>query len=161
MIAGAYHWSYSEIFNLPTDRAFAFVYWIKEAERGEQLFALQAADFPWMKKADRRMIRNRIASSGGGRVKKSAYDYADSDEEMLRMIGDALKTGGDEWARKHPKRMAWIRRKGYTPQDAIDAVDEFTQERLEILKRPRSFKSATGNVGEVSRQDEDFGDANK
>jgi len=112
-----------------------------------------------MNKADRRQIRNRIASTGGGRVKKSAYDYAKTDEEMLIMIGDALKTGGDEWARKHPKRMAWIYRKGYTPQDAIDANDAFTADRLEILTRERSYKGIGNAPGGAKRQANDFGES--
>lgn len=114
-----------------------------------------------MNKADRKQIRNRIASTGGGRVKKSAYDYAKTDDEMLRMIGDALKIGGDDWARKHPKRMAWIYRKGYTPQDAIDAVDSWTAERLETITRERSYKGIGNAPGSVSRQPKEFGDENE
>jgi len=133
-LCSAYKWSVRDVNRMDAWEVWQHWSLCRQREARRDLWALTVRGFRDQKKAFKQQILSGLKDQATPRRKrKSPYDIADPEARVL-LIGSALSTGGDAWARTHSKQIEWLASEGLTAARAIERHHE-------RLKRDLAHKS--------------------
>lgn len=129
-----YHWSPEQVDFLAALEVFQHVRLLREHDASERGWALQIASAPHCGDVDAfKSLTSRIVQDGRvGQRRKDALELV-SDEQRVRMIGTILVKNPGGWKKsgESGKWLAWLRSKGLTEVQAMQAADRWREKELQ------------------------------